>query len=178
MSNAGLYYYFVEGECEYALVKALMHSDTEFDFSLKPGRVKVFNVVTERLTKLKVMEIKKGTKIVFVFDTDVKNTEIFEENIELICKFKDYSDIIFVPSVKTFEDEIIYCCDKIKKIHDLLGTKGTEEFKKKFIDHKDIVNKLTNKGFDFEKLWSRNAPSPFNIYQNNASQIKNKLTHK
>ena len=167
-----LYYYFVEGECEKQFVKSLIHS-SEKGFYLVPGRVEIFNIVAERLTCLRIQAIKRGSKVVFIYDTDVKKIGIFEENIDALLKYSDITlkDIIFVPSVKNLEEEIEYCCN-IKAIGELLNTNGKAEFKKKFINHKDIVGKLVSVGFDFDKLWSRTPNGPFEIYKNNSKLIK------
>ena len=66
----GLYHYFVEGECEEAFLKALMHSsECEYDICL--GIIEVLNVIYQKISRSKALTLKKGTTVVFVFDTDI-----------------------------------------------------------------------------------------------------------
>ena len=159
---AGLYYYFVEGECEKVLLKAFMHAE-EYEYHICPGKIEVLNVVCEKISPAKARTIKKGTKVVFVFDTDVKKTDLLEDNIETIVSYSsvDYNDILFLLSCKTLEDELVYACDGITDINKLLGTSTREDFKKKLIKHKDIVSRLKNAGFHMEKMWCRIPSTPF-----------------
>lgn len=166
-------HYFVEGKCEQAFIKSFVHAD-KGNGRFRPGKVEVFNVLYERISPTKAMLIKHGTKVVFVFDTDVKKTDVLEDNITCLNKYAniEYKDIYFIPSVKTFEEELVFACDSIKNINELLNTKGLEDFKNKFINHSDIVSKLYNAGFSFEKMWSRNPDKPFSDYENSSSKIK------
>ena len=163
---AGLFYYFVEGECEKALLSALMHSTKE-ECYICPGKIEVFNIINQKLSVAKVMSLKRGTTVVFVYDTDIKKTDILETNIETIVKHSNikYENIYFFQSVKNLEDEIVYSCSDINSINELLNTNGKEDFKKKFINHKDIVSKLLNVGFKIEKMWSRTPSQPFDSFE-------------
>lgn len=171
-----LFHYFVEGDCEKAFINAFVHAD-KGEYRFFPGKVEVFNVVFQKISPVKAMTIKRGTKIVFVYDTDVKSTDIFESNIDILEKYAGINpgNIIFVPSVRKFEDEIARACPGIKNINELLGTKGTEDFKKKFINHKDIVSKLLSVGFDMVKMWAQTPDGLFGEYGNKSKHIKDKL---
>ena len=159
---AGLYYYFVEGECERVLLKAFMHAE-ESEYHICPGKIEVLNVVCDKISPAKARTIKKGTKVVFVFDTDVKKTDLLEDNIETIVTYSsvDYGDMLFLSSCKTLEDELVYACDGITDINKLLGTSTKEDFKKKLIKHKDIVSRLKSVGFRSDKMWARIPGEPF-----------------
>ena len=172
-----LYHYFVEGECEKALIKAFMHVD-KGSYCFKPGKVEKLNFVFEKLTPAKAMSIKKGTKVVIIFDTDVDQIDIFENNIDILIKHGDVDgrNIILVPSVINFEEEIVYSCESINNINDIFNTKGKEEFKNKFINHKDLVSKLYSVGFDINKMWSRDPKRPFDRYKNHSLLFKEKTS--
>lgn len=163
--------YFVEGECEKAFIRSFMLANGDH---FKPGKIEIFNFINDRLSKAKARTINKDMIVAIVFDTDVNNIEVMEENIRLLksVSLLDDSHIIFVPSVKNFEDEIVYSTSKIKTIHDLFKTKSIQEFKKKFIAHKDIVSKLEELNFDIKRIWTRNGASPFDRYKNSCSKIK------
>lgn len=166
---AGLYHYFVEGECEEALLKALMHSsECEYDICL--GKIEVLNVICEKISRSKALTLKKGTTAVFVFDTDVAKTDVLEENIEIVTSVT-YKEVILVQSCKTLEDELVYSCDNISNINKLLNTEGKEDFKKKFIKHKDLVSRLISAGFRPEKLWSRKPPNAFSTFPQGIGKI-------
>lgn len=92
-----LYYYFVEGECEEALLKAFIHAENSI-YKIQPGKVMVFNVLNEKISPLRAMSLKRGSKVVFVYDTDVKKTDTLEENINILAKYSGISrkNIIFL----------------------------------------------------------------------------------
>lgn len=56
-----IYHYFVEGECEQALLKAFMHASSG-EYVIHPGKIDVFNVLTQRLSPSRVMALKKRFK--------------------------------------------------------------------------------------------------------------------
>ena len=166
---AGLYHYFVEGECEEALLKALMHSsECEYDICL--GKIEVLNVIYQKISRSKALTLKKGTTVVFAFDTDIPKTDVLKENIETITNVT-YKEVIFVQSCKTLEDELVYSCEGINNIDKLLNTNGKDDFKKKFIKHKDIVSKLMSVGFKPERLWSRTPPKAFSSFKQGINRI-------
>lgn len=115
---------------------------------------------------------KRGTKVVIVFDTDIKQVDILNGNIDALLSVG--VEVIFIPSINNFEDEIVKSCSKIKNLDQILNTKGTEEFKKQFIKHKDIVSKLMSVGFDLQLMWSTQPSEPFDKYKNNSFKIKEK----
>ena len=63
----GKYYqYYVEGQDEEKIIQVLK---TELRL-IEPGKVEKFNVVSEKFTELRIMQLKMGTVAVLVFDTD------------------------------------------------------------------------------------------------------------
>ena len=171
-----LYHYFVEGECEKAFIKAFQHA-TKGEYSIKPGKTEVLNFNCEKISKAKAMSIRKYTKIVVIFDTDVKINQIFEDNIDTLINYANLSDkdIIFIPSVSTFEEELVYSCESLKDINHLFNTKGIEDFKNRFISHKDIVSKLYSVGIDLKKMWSRMPSKQCSNYCSGTSEILEKI---
>lgn len=66
-------------------------------------------------------------------------------------------------SVLTFEDEIMRATS-LKNINSLFNTNGVAEFKNKFINHKDLVSKLTSVSFSLDKMYSKKPDKPFDEY--------------
>ena len=165
------YLYFVEGECEKKFLKSFMYRD---DYEFEPGKVEVFNFINSKMSKPQARAIRKGTKIVIVFDIDVKNISILDENVKLLNEVAEVpdKDLIFVPSIKTFEDELIYSCEKLNNINEMFKTQGLSEFKRNFIKCNNIVSKLNTLKFDFDLMWSRDPYEPFNKYKNGSKTIK------
>lgn len=164
------YQYYVEGECEKQLLKSFMYLEED---CFVEGKVEVFNFINEKMSSARARAIKNNTTIVVIVDTDIERIDLLDENINTLKNISriDEKDIILVFSMKTFEDEIVYASSGIKRINDLLNTKSVDEFKKKFIAHKNIVNKLYNIGFDIHKMWSRKPSEPFDKYINKGSKI-------
>lgn len=162
---AKLFRYFVEGECEKKLIEVLNHQKGG---RFHPGKVEVFNIIRERFSPSRAMNIKIGSTVVFVYDSDIKDISILEENINMIKKYAKVPDshIKHLISIDDLEDELVYSTN-IKNINDLFNTKSKAEFKNKFINHKDIWSCLKKHNFDENKLWSRKAKTPFDKYNHN-----------
>ena len=166
------YRYFVEGECEKKLLRSFMFLDNG---GFIDGKVEVLNFVNKPITKSLAYSLKSDTTIVIVIDTDVDNIDILRNNLKIIAENSNVSadKILLVFSVKTLEDEIVYACaSKIKSVNDIFKTKTIEEFKKKFINHHELKNKLESIGFDIQRIWSRKPKKPFDKYVNSGGKIK------
>ena len=165
------YQYFVEGECEKRLIKAFMYVSP---VSFVDGKVEVFNFVNEKMSNQRARSIKRGTKVVIVFDTDTSSTVTLEYNLSVLERIAlvDKKNLFLVPSVNNFEDELLYACNGISNINQLFSTNGLGEFKKKFVAHKDIYSKMISVGFDIDKMWSRNPSGIFTKYTNRSKSLK------
>ncbi len=167
MGKYRYYQYFVEGECEEKVIKTLK-SDMQL---IVPGKVQKFNVVQNKLTEQRLMQLKPGTAVVLVFDTDTLNSKILEENIEILQKEQSVKAVLCITQVKNLEDEFVRSCD-IKQIRDLTGSKTNEEFKHDMQKVNNFDVKLTQHKFDFNKFWAMEAGGVFSGIKNSAGSIK------
>lgn len=160
--------YYVEGADEEKLLSVLK---TEMGM-IVPGKIQVFNVVQEEFTTLRLMQLKKDTTVVLVYDTDTKDASIFRKNINILKKFPYVKNIICIPQVNNLEDELIRSCC-IKKIKELTGSKSNKDYKADLLKEKNLKNKLELHGFDENKLWSQiPKESPFSEFGNDAKSVK------
>lgn len=159
--------YFVEGEDEEKLVYELI-SEMQL---IVPGRVKVFNVTLEKLTKLRLMSLQMGTIVVLVFDTDAGNLSVLRDNMELLKQAENISDVICVTQVKNLEDELVRACN-IKDVKELLGAVSMKDFKRRLLKEKNLSKKLREHGFDIGKFWSKQDDHVYAGVRNDASRIK------
>lgn len=164
--------YFVEGECEEALLRAFM-SDTRHSFKL--GKINVLNLNNESITKSFALSLSPKAELVIIIDTDVSSSNLLENNIKTIIRYSSLKkeQIHVVMSVETLEDEIVFASSKLNRINQLFDTLSISEFKKKFITRRDLQKKLEEVGFDIKKIWIRKANSPFDKFINEGSFIKN-----
>lgn len=167
MGKERYYQYFVEGEDEKKFVDVLK-SDLKLIY---PGKVQIFNVTQQKLTRLRMMNLKKGTKVVLIFDTDAGNVSILNENIAFLRKESVVSDIICITQVQNLEDELKRSCN-IRQIKDLLGSKSNSDFKHDLIKEKNLVKKLNDCQFDYNHLWNTNDKGIFKEIENAAYKIK------
>ena len=167
MSKGEYYQYFVEGEDERKLINTLK-SDMKL---IVPGKVQVFNVAQEKITRLRIMNLKRKTVVVFVFDADAGNLETLRYNIELLKKESVVSEIICIVQVKNLEDELKRSCN-IKQIKELLGSKSNKDYKSDLIKEKNLSKKLKEKEFDFSKFWNMNDSEVYKMIRNEAYKIK------
>ena len=173
-----VFQYYAEGECEINFLNSFMHAKNKAN-QIHPGRIEKLNPVSERISEVKAMTIKKGTKVVFVFDTDIENASILEENVKTLKRVSKLTnkDILFVMSVKCFEDEFVFSCQNINNIKSLIrhfGSQGLSAYKTDFAKCKNLEDKLKQVGFNMKLMWSRPANKPFDKYDNSGFAIKAK----
>lgn len=163
-----IYRYYVEGQCEEHFLNSFKSGKNP---KFKPGKVEVFNIMTQKITPMRLINFSAGTTLVLVYDTDKSPTEIFENNLKQLKNNKKISKIIHVQSVKNFEEEIVYSSN-VKCINEVFNTIGIIEFKKKFISA-NIENKMKTINFDFKKIWSRKSKlEEFKKYPQGGNKIK------
>ena len=95
------FYYFVEWETEEKLIKVL-RSELQVIY---PGKIQKLNVVQEKISNARIMQIKPNTNMVLVFDTDTNSPQILLENIHKLRKCPHVSHIICVTQVLNLEIE-------------------------------------------------------------------------
>ena len=171
MSKINSCIYFVEGECEEAFITSLKESPA----LITPGKIKVLNVLTEDISKSRLITITPGTAVVFVFDTDVPITEKLKVNISRVEKYCTRSKLVFLPQVRNLEDELVRCTD-ITKITDLTHSKSNSNFKSDFCKMSNRRVALTKHQLDVLKLWTTNPPEPFTFIPRNSNDIKKQHT--
>ena len=100
-------YFFVEGKCEYNLVKALQLPPA----AILPGRTWIYNAVQEIIPSSSILSrIKPDSQIVLIFDTDtLDNISILESNIRNIRRCCRNPQIVLIPQNRNIEDEL-KCC--------------------------------------------------------------------
>ncbi len=63
----------------------------------------------------------------------------------------------------------------ISSVNEIFGTKSVGDFKKKFINHRELVKKLEDISFSVELIWSRCSPNlDIKDFPNNGNKIKRK----
>ena len=149
-------YYFVEGECEEALINALKKDPA----IIIPGRVKVWNVIEKVLPDSILRTIQPGSTVVFVFDTDVQRTGNLEKNIQKLKKFAGKVIVVFLHQVMNLEDELIRSTD-VKNITELTKSKTRSDFKRDFCHLTDCRKVLEAHKFDIKKMWKQSLPGEF-----------------
>ena len=77
-----IYEYYVEGKTEEIFIKVL-HNELDL---IQAGKIKRFNVVQEQLKNSHLINLKKNTIIVLVFDTDTCSADILNSNIKFLEK--------------------------------------------------------------------------------------------
>lgn len=158
------YIYFVEGETEAKAIKILKQ-----DY-IKSGKVVVLN--QSRITLNRLRTVQKSYCVVLIFDTDNDTyLETLKHNVDILTKYN--IDIVLIPQVKNFEDEIVYSTS-ITNITDLLESKSRSDFKSDFLRIANVLDKLKANNFDIQRFWSRNVDesSVFVTYKNTAHKIK------
>ncbi|MDD6037466.1 MAG: hypothetical protein PUD20_01515, partial [bacterium] len=117
------------------------------------------------------MTLTNNTTVVLIFDVDVKKEDILYKNIEILEKDSKVKQIVCIPQVKNFEDELMKAC-KIKKITDLTASSTEREFKSDFIKMNNLCSKLLKYNFDIAKMWNSDSWEGFDRIHNESFKIK------
>lgn len=165
--KTGYYQYYVEGTDEEKLINVLKSEMS----MICSGKVEKFNVTQKELTLLRLMQLKKDTNVVLVFDTDVGNVEILRKNIQILKQCSQVKNIICIPQVENLEDELIRSCN-IKQIKELTGSRSNKDFKHALIIEKNLASKLKSRNFDIKKFWISTPANQYKEIANNALKIK------
>ena len=148
-----IFQYYVEGQCEQKMIDTMKLPGTK---TIKPGKVSVFNVVQNRFTDLHLRQLKNGTIVILVFDTDKGDSDILESNIKYLRQYRTIKDVWLIPEVTNFEEELLYSTN-IKSVKELIPSRSTAEFKGDFCKEKNLTKKLEQHSFDSRRFWSRRA---------------------
>jgi hypothetical protein len=168
MSKLGKYIqYFVEGEDE-EKVLSVLKTDMQL---IVPGKVNKLNVVQDKISKARLMNLRPETSVVLVFDTDTYSVKVLEENIEILKKTSAVQSIICVTQVMNLEDELIRSCD-IKNIRELTGSKNDSEYKHDLLKASNLAALLKKHGFDIKKFWIKEATGIFVEFKNESNLVK------
>lgn len=155
------YVYFVEGENEEKVVNTLKDIKNQY---IVAGKSHVFNLTQNKISDAILMTLTRSTIAVIIYDNDViisgkTNSEItkkrINENIKLLknnCK-----EVIVICQYDNIEDEIIKATN-IKKIEELLNSKSKAEAKTDLNKERNLMKKLSDKNFDFNKFWRGAVP--------------------
>lgn len=138
-----------------------------------PGKVDRFNVINRELKPNKLMSFQPGSCVVFVFDTDVEDTNILRKNISLVESMCSQVKLLTVMQVLTFEVEIEYATD-VKHAQELTQTATISDFKSAVNKMKDIEfrNALKRHKLDMIKLWAKKMPTVVQSFQQESGRIK------
>ena len=167
MSRIKYWQYYVEGECEEKFINVLK---TELKV-LRAGKVQVLNVIKTKITKPQLMILKPNTAVILVYDTDVANHSILEENLKILDGCQQVSTIIHIPQVYNFEDELKRSIG-LNDVIQFTGSKSHNDFKRDFLHMNNIAQKLKEFDFDTTKLWGKNPSDVFKGIISESSKIK------
>ena len=115
--------YFVEGECEAKLINALKEAPAV----IRPGKIKIINVIQNVLSSSQLVQIQAGTTVVLVFDTDVPKTDCLQENIRQLRKKCTKVELVFLAQVRNFEEELVRCTD-VERASELTHSRSNKDF--------------------------------------------------
>lgn len=148
--------YYAEGECEKKLLCCLKDHNL-----ITQGRVQVFNVIQNKLSKAKLMSIKPESTIILVFDADV-NTDlsIYRENCKEIKNTVVKPTIYNLVQIKNLEEELKRATN-VSQIKELTGSKSNSDFKSDFVNLSDCYSTLLNHDFDITQLWQQKPSGVF-----------------
>ena len=159
--------YYVEGEDDKKVIDTLK---TEMGL-IKPGKVQVLNVVTEKITDLRLRALSPGTTIVLVFDVDAGSVDILNKNIAKLKSCSAVANVITIPQVANLEEEILRSCD-VGRIEDLLNSKSRRDFKSDLLHVTNLAAKLKVHHFNFDLFWTTAPTQPYQFIPNQSSHVK------
>ena len=159
--------YYVEGPDDKKVIDALK---TKMRL-VKPGKVDVLNVVTERITDLRLRNLSPGTMVVLVFDVDAGSRDILNANIQKLENCQAVTEVVTIPQVPKLEIELVRSCD-IRQIKELLNSRSNDDFKRDLMRVTNLDTKLREHQFDIDRFWSATPTEPYHNIPNKAARVK------
>ncbi len=160
--------YFVEGDTEKAFIEQIRNK------YVLSGKIDVLNILQNEIKNSRLISIKPNTTIILIFDTDVQEKELLNRlthNIKVLKDSKHIKEVIVIPQVLNFEDELVYATN-IKSIEKFIPKCTKKEFKGKFIKlGSSMVAMLEKQDFNADKLWSRRVNNGNIFYIINKDKI-------
>lgn len=161
--------YFVEGQCEQKLIEALKEEPQR----VRPGKIKVWNLIKDEIPSSILLTIKEGSVVVMVFDTDVPQTDKLKKNILNLKTRCKRITIVYLAQVRNLEDELVRCTD-VSKVQDLTNSNSKREFKRDFCAMTNCRQVLDRHHLDMELLWNSRYPEEFRFIENNSGEVRKK----
>lgn len=159
--------YYVEGPDDKKVIDTLK---TKMRL-VKPGKVDVLNVVTERITDLRLRNLSPGTMVVLVFDVDAGSRDILNANIQKLENCQAVTEVVTIPQVSKLEIELVRSCD-IRQIKELLNSRSNDDFKRDVMRVTNLDTKLREHQFDIDHFWSATPTPPYQDIPNKAAKVK------
>ena len=159
--------YYVEGPDDKKVIDTLK---TKMRL-VKPGKVDVLNVVTERITDLRLRNLSPGTMVVLVFDVDAGSRDILNANIQKLENCQAVTEVVTIPQVPKLEIELVRSCD-IRQIKELLNSRSNDDFKRDVMRVTNLDTKLREHQFDIDHFWSATPTPPYQDIANQAVKVK------
>ncbi len=160
--------YFAEGDCEAQLLSALkLHPE-----KIRPGKVRVFNVIQNLIPKSQLLTLQVGMTVVFIFDTDTEQTGRLQQNIRRVQKYCRVR-LLTVAQVLNLEDELVRCTD-VHEVQELTQSKSKRNFKSDFcrMRPEDCLGMMTRHHLDLQRLWSNEPPAAYGFVQQDGKAVK------
>lgn len=161
--------YYVEGPDDKKVIDTLK---TKMRL-VKPGKVDVLNVVTERITDLRLRNLSPGTMVVLVFDVDAGSRDILNANIQKLENCQAVTEVVTIPQVPKLEIELVRSCN-IRQIKELLNSRSNDDFKRDVMRVTNLDTKLREHQFDIDHFWSATPTPPYQDIANQAAKVKMK----
>lgn len=162
-----IFQYYVEGEDDKCIVNTLKSEM----FCIQSGKVNVFNVVQEKFNLARIRTLKDNTIVVLIYDTDINNIQILQDNIDFLRKQKAVKEIICIPQVNNLEDELVRACSKINAVEQITRSSTKKDYKRDLIKCNNLGQRLQASGFDLNKMWKMIPTNGFKEFGNESSKI-------
>lgn len=159
--------YYVEGPDDKKVIDTLKTTMR----LVKTGKVDVLNVVTEKITDLRLRTLSPGTMVVLVFDTDAGSREILNMNIQKLKNCSAVTEVVTIPQVPKLEIELVRSCN-IRQIKELLNSRSNDDFKRDVMRVTNLDAKLREHQFDIDRFWSATPTPPYQDVPNQAAKVK------
>lgn len=165
MAKNNVYLYIVEGECEEHALNFLKGN------YIQSGKVLRRNPIQSELTNMHIRNIKDNTVAILIFDTDTSDgTKILIKNKKTLESCKKVKDVVLIPQVKNFEEELIKSTD-IRRIEEFTNSRSQSDFKRDFLNNRNLENLFKKNNFNINRFWKGTPTGLYQGIENNSDKI-------